>query len=129
MYVSVNGKDYELRFDLYAMEQLEEAFGSLKEMFAALTSGKNSVKTVSLLFKVMANSALSFDGKEETVTGNEIKHMHVSDLKSIMECVKAAMQEGMKAETMDGNEADDSVHDGYLEEIERKNVLTGGQSE
>ena len=36
------------------------------------------------------------------------------------EAVQQAIAEGSKSETTGGNEADDTVHDVYLEEIERK---------
>jgi hypothetical protein len=40
---------------------------------------------------------------------------------AVSEAVQAAIAEGSKSETTEGNEADDDVHDIYLEEIERKN--------
>ena len=118
--VNVKGKEYGLRFDLYAMEQIEEEFGSVKDVFTALQNGKQ-IKTTRKLFKILANSYLSNQGEEESVTGDEIKHEGMDMIKTISEAVQAAITEGSKSETTDGNEADDEVHDMYLEEIERKN--------
>lgn len=118
--VTVKGKTYGLRFDLYAMEQIEEEFGSVKDVFTALQGGKQ-IKTTRKLFRILANSYLSNKGEEESVTGDEIKHEGMDMIKTISEAVQAAITEGSKSETTDGNEADDEVHDMYLEEIERKN--------
>ena len=118
--VIVNGKEYGLRFDLYAMEQIEEEFGSVKSAFDALKDG-HQMKATRKLFKVLANSWLSYNGKEENVTGDEIKHVSIDDVTVISEAVREAITEGSHSETTGGNEADDEPHDIYLEEIERKN--------
>ncbi len=118
--VTVKGKTYGLRFDLYAMEQIEEEFGNVKGAFDTLKDGKQ-IKATRILFKILANSWLSNEGEAETVTGDEIKHADIDMIKHISEAVQAAIAEGSKSETTDGNEADDEVHDIYLEEIERKN--------
>jgi hypothetical protein len=118
--ITVNGKEYGLRFDLYAMEQVEEAFGSVKGAFDGLREGKQ-IKTTRTLFRILANSWLSFHGQEETVTGEEIKHVSIGALKEVSEAIMQTVTEGNKSETTDGNEADDEVHDIFLEEIERKN--------
>lgn len=118
--VNINGKEYGLRFDLYSMEQVEEEFGSVKNVFEALKNGKQ-LRATRILFKILANSYLSYNDQEETVTGNEIKHAGFDEIREISEAVQKAIAEGSHAETTDGNEADDEVHDMYLEEIERKN--------
>lgn len=119
--ITINGKEYGLRFDLYAMEQIEEVYGGVKTAFDTLREGKHQIKTTRTLFKIMANSYLSFNGKEETVTGDEIKHADMDMIKDVSEAVQKAIAEGSKSEATGGNEADDEVHDIFLEEIERKN--------
>jgi len=117
--VTVNGKEYGLRFDLYAMEQIEEEFGSVKDSFEALKGGKQ-IRTTRKLFKILANSFLSYGGQEETVTGNEILHAGMEEVMEISDAIRNAIAEGSKSETTGGNEADDSVHDIYLEAIEKQ---------
>ena len=119
--ITINGKEYGLRFDLYAMEQMEEEFGSVKAVFDMMREGKHQVKTMRTLFKIMANSYLGWKGEEENVTGDEVKHADMNMVTEISDAVKQAIAEGSKSETTGGNEADDEVHDVYLEEIERKN--------
>lgn len=119
--VTIKGKEYGLRFDLYAMEQIEDELGSIKAAFEALQKGKQ-IKTTRLLFKIMANSYMSNKGQEETVTGDEIKHIDIDEVKYISDMIRKTVAEASKSETTDGNEADDEVHDVYLEEVQRKNA-------
>ena len=117
--ITIKGKEYGLRFDMYAMEQIEEEFGSVKNIFEMLKDGKQ-LKATRILFKILANSYLSYNDQEETVTGDEIKHADIAQIREISDAVQKAIAEGSKSETTGGNEADDTVHDVYLEEIERK---------
>ena len=117
--VTINGKKYGLRFDLYAMESIEEEFGSVKKVFETLKDGAQ-LKATRMLFRILANSYLSFNGEKETVTGDEIKHADMKMIREISDAVQKAIVEGSKSETTGGNEADDEVHDVFLEEIEKK---------
>ena len=116
----IGDKEYGLRMDMYALEQIEEAFGSIDAMFKKVDGG-GSVKTIGTLFKIMANAALAYEGKEETVTGEELKRLRIAAINGVGVAVRAAIDEGMKSETTDGEEADDEVYDVYLAEIESKN--------
>lgn len=117
--LKIGEKEYGLRMDMYAMEQIEDAFGSIDVMFKEAEKG--SVKAVRTLFRIMANSALAYEGKEETVTGDELKRLRVAAIAGVGKAVRAAIDEGMKSETTEGAEADDDVYDVYLAEIEAKN--------
>lgn len=117
--ITIKGKEYGLRFDMYAMEQIEEEFGSVKKIFETLKDGKQ-LKATRILFRILANSYLSYNDQEETVTGNEIKHADIEQIREISDAVQKAIAEGSHSETTGGNEADDEVHDVYLEQIERK---------
>ena len=117
--VTIGSKEYGLRFDLYAMEQIEEEFGSVQNAFTALRDGKQ-IKATRTLFRILANSFLSFNGEEETVTGEEIKHASMEEVLTMSNAIKAAIAEGSKAETTNGNEADDEAHDVYLEQIDKE---------
>ena len=117
--LKVGEQEYGLRMDLYAMEQIEEEFGGLKEMFEKLQGG--SSKAIRSLFRILANAQLAYEGKEETVTGDELKHLKVAAVAGIGNAVRAAIEDGMKSETVEGEEADDEVFDVYLAEIEAKN--------
>ena len=117
--LKVGDVEYGLRMDMYAMELIEDEFGGMKEMFEKVQAGGS--KTVRALFRILANAQLSFEGKEETVTGDELKHLKVAAMAGVGKAIRAAVEEGMKSETTDGEEADDEVFDVYLSEIEAKN--------
>jgi hypothetical protein len=106
---------------MWALEQIESEFGGVKKMYDSLRGGDGTVnlsKAMATVFRILANSSRDAAGLTTNVTGDEVRHVSVGKL---TEAVHAAINEGMKAETQDGNEADDEVHDEYLEEIE-KNV-------
>jgi hypothetical protein len=115
----VGENEYGLRMDMYAMEMIEDEFGGMKEMFEKIQEG--SSKAIRKLFKILANAELSYEGKEETVTGNELKSLRIAAITGVGSAIRAAVEEGMKSETTDGAEADDEVFDVYLSEIEAKN--------
>ena len=117
--LKIKENEYGLRLDMYAMEMIEDEFGSMKEMFDRIQNG--STKPVRALFRILANAQLSYEGKEETVTGDELKHLKPAALNGVSNAIRAAVEEGMKSETTDGEEADDDVYDVYLNEIEQKN--------
>ena len=116
----VGDKEYGLRMDMYAMEMIEEEFGSMKDMLEKIKDG--SSKQIRALFRILANAQLSYEGKEETVTGDELKSLRVAAVAGIGRAISAAVEEGMKSETTDGAEADDEVFDVYMAEIEAKNA-------
>jgi len=115
----VGETEYGLRMDMYAMELIETEFGSMKDMFEQIQNGGS--RAMQKLFKILANAQLAYEGKEETVTGNELKRLRVSAAAGIGKAIRAAVEEGMKSETTEGAEADDEVFDVYLSEIEAKN--------
>lgn len=117
--LKIGETEYGLRMDMYALEQIEDEFGDLKGMFEKIQNGGS--KALQTLFKILANAHLAYEGKEETVTGDEIKRLRVSAVAGIGQAIHAAVAEGMKSETTDGAEADDEVFDVYLQEIEAKN--------
>jgi hypothetical protein len=119
--VRINGKMYRLRFDLWALEQLEEQFGGIRQAFEQMSGGQ-MVKTVRKLFAIMANCQRNLDGLPEDVTGNEITgHESMAKLNEISGAIKAAIEEGMKSETRDGGEASDKAANPLEKEYEAKN--------
>lgn len=117
--LKVGDTEYGLRMDMYAMEMIEEEFGGIKEMLEKIKEG--SSKQARVLFRILANAQLAYEGKEETVTGDELKSLRVSAIAGIGKAISAAVEEGMKSETSEGSEADDEVFDVYLNEVEAKN--------
>lgn len=117
--IKIDDKLYGLRLDMYAMEQIETEFGSVDNMLQKMEG--NSINAIGKLFKIMANAYLAYIGQEETVTGQELKRLRVAAVRGAGIAIRAAIDEGMKSETIEGEEADDEVYDVYLAEIEAKN--------
>ena len=120
--VRINGQLYRLRFDLYAFEQVEEKFGGLREAFNSMSGNGKILQTVKTLFAILANSQRNMDGMAEDVTGEEIsRHESIAKLKEISTAIKAAMIQGMDAETADGGPASDKKVNPIEQEHEAKN--------
>ena len=117
--LKIDEKEYGLRMDMYAMEMIEDEFGSMKDMFEQVQKG--SGKCIRKLFRILGNAYLANEGQDETITGEEIKHLKVAAVAGIGKAVRAAVEEGMRSDTTGGNDADDEVYDVYLSEIESKN--------
>ena len=118
--VRINGQLYRLRFDLWALEQIEEEFGGIREAFAQLRGAKMS-SSVRKLFRIMANCQRNIDGQPEDVTDETIsRHTSMAKLVEISAAIQAAVEIGMESET-NGGEADDEPQDALAEEYDRKN--------
>ena len=124
-HVTINGKVYGLRFDLGALETVEQEFGDLKYVFEKLQEGEDRLGTIKRMFVIMANCQRGFDGEAEDVTVEALRHAPLSAIKQIGDATIEAVKASLRVETANGGEADDDVHDGYLEEIEAKNAPTG----
>ena len=121
--VRINGQMYRLRFDLWALEKVEEEFGGMRQAFEQMTGGSGGmVKALRKLFAITANCQRNLDGMPEDVTGSEISgHESMTKLLEVSAAVRAAIEAGMKSETTDGGEASDKKKNPLDEEYERKN--------
>ena len=118
--VRINGQLYRLRFDLWALEQIEEEFGGIREAFTQLRGAKMSA-AVRKLFRILANCQRNLDGMPEDVTEESIsRHTSMAKLAEISGAIQAAVEKGMESET-NGGEADDEPQDALAEEYDRKN--------
>lgn len=116
----IEGRVYELKFDLYALEQVQEEYDGLQDLFEQL-AGRKQVRALKAIFRIMANSARADRGDPENVTGNEILRLTIAEMKKLTQDIQTEIRRSMKKETADGNEADDEVHDLYEDEEDQKN--------
>ncbi len=123
--VTINGRTYGLRFDLSALEAVEQEFGDMKAVFDRLKAGEGRIDAIKRMFVILANCQRGFEGEAEDVTAEALKHATFSALSRLGEAIKEALKESMRVETVNGGAADDDVHDAFLEEIEGKNGETG----
>lgn len=117
--VKVNGQSYPLRFDLDAMEQIEDRFGGTREMLEAIRGGQGT-KAVKQVFVILANNYREWAGLVPDLDEGVLRHAELSVFRQIGNCIKEAMEEGMRSETAAGGKADDEAHDVFLEEIEKE---------
>lgn len=116
----IEGRLYELKFDLYALEQVQEEYDGLQDLFEQL-AGRKQVKALKAIFRIMANAARADRGDPESVTGDEILRLTIAEMKQLTQDIQKEIRRSMKKETADGNEADDEVHDLYQDEEDEKN--------
>lgn len=124
--ITIDGRTFDLVMSIYAMGQIEDEFGDLKQALEKLRKGSRDIKIIRSMFRILANAGQHKAKQPEDVTGDEINDMNLAGLEKLSLTMRAAMDEAMKAETVDGGLADDSKADVYAEELEkRKNLLTG----
>lgn len=116
--VIIRGEEYTLRLDLDAMEQIEDAFGSLRAVQEVGQGNGGETKTIKKLFVIMVNCARDYAGRTDMIDESVLKHGSIGTLRKISDGIREAMNEAMRAETVNGGPADDETHDAYLEEIE-----------
>ena len=126
-WVVINGVRYDLRMGLWAAEQIEKEFGDLQETLRKLEGKGNSVGIVKKVFVILANAGRKHANQPMDVKGDVLDECSLMDLSYISGAINAALGETMKAETVDGNEADDKAADAFEAEWEEqeKNGSTG----
>lgn len=118
--VKAQGREYELRMSLWATEQIENKYGDMKEALKKFQTEKK-ISMVRTMFAIMANAALKAAGKPMDVTEDALDNCSLRELSDVSAAMNQAMHESLHAETVDGNEADDRVVDGYEAEYNEKN--------
>ena len=119
--VRINGVLYRLRFDLAALEAIEQEYGGTREAFEALR-GAGMASAVRKMFRILANCQRDYDGMPEDVEESVIgKHTTLAKIAEISDAIQAAVEKGMESET-NGGEADDEPQDALAEAYNEKNA-------
>ena len=118
--IRINGEEYDLRMDIHAMEQIEKEFGDIRDALRLFRAGERKVSMIKAMFRILANSGRKRAGLEENVSADVIDSCSLADMSRIARALNQTMEEAMRAETVNGGEADDEVHDEYMEELERR---------
>lgn len=116
--IEINGQKYGLAMSLYAMEQIENEFGDLKEAMGKFRGKGSSVSMVKKMFRIMGNAALHIQKKPETITGEELDNLGLAGLNKVAQALRQVMDESLHAETVNGGLADDEAVDVYAEQME-----------
>lgn len=125
--VIINGRPYGLRFDLSALEAVEEEFGDLRAALEGIKrhADRDGIDAIKRLFVILANCERGFRGEAEDVTAEALKHAPLYVLSQLGDAIVASIKESMQVETVAGGAADEEVHDGFLEELDAKNGKAG----
>lgn len=123
--ITIEGKQYTLRFDLTAMEAIEEEYGRLENMFAEMRGGRR-VKALRTVFAVMANSGAEYEGRKANITGREIMRMTVSEMKGLMALIETEIRKSGVTKIREEEDAPDgAILDASEEDEKEKNGKTG----
>ena len=114
--ITIRGKEYDLRVNLWVTEQIEEKYGDFSEAMKKFRK-QRKVSQVKEMFAVLANAGRMHAGKPMDVRPGDLDDCNLHDLERIAKAMGEAMDEGMKAETVNGAEADDQSADVYAEEM------------
>jgi len=119
-FVKIGKREIDLRFDMLAMEEIEEKFGGLGDMLKALNTNGTSCKTLSELVVIFGNSALCAQDKEPDLTHRWVaSHMSLAQQKEVGEAIGKAITDGMNTEIED-EDFNDGPKDKVLEELKKK---------
>ena len=106
--ITIDGRTFDLVMSIYAMGQIEEEFGDLKQALEKFRKGSRDIKIIRTMFRILANAGQHKAKQPMDVTGEEINDLNLAGLEKLSLTMRAAMDEAMKAETVDGGLADDS---------------------
>jgi hypothetical protein len=111
------GREFDLVMSIHAMIEIEKEYGDLKDALTAFRQPGRSVQMIKDIFRILANAGQHKMKKPEDVTGDEIDDLNLAGLNDLSRALDQCMTEAMHAETVNGNEADDEIHDAYAEEL------------
>lgn len=125
--VKIDGKEYSLRFDMEAMENVEDEFGSIDELQAILTGDRQGkqVKGLRGMFRIMANSALTYEGQEPTVTGQEIMRLTMAEMRELSKNMMNELRKSMGIKLKSADADRDGIIVDDDDDDDEKNVKAG----
>lgn len=123
--IRINGRDYDLRLNLWAMQRIEEKYGDAQEALKKFRE-KRSMSMLAEMFAIMANGGRRHAKLPTDVTEDVLEECTLADMNAVAIAMRQAMDEGMKTEATGGGEADDESRDALAAEYDEKNGLTGG---
>lgn len=118
----IGAKEYTFRFDLEAMEQIENEFGGIREMYTALAGSGKQIASLRAVFRILANNGEEYEGRPAEVTGREIMRLTTAEMSDLMEAIKAEIMESSKPKDQAAQEEEDGV---VIDDGDAKNAEAG----
>jgi cell division protein ZapA (FtsZ GTPase activity inhibitor) len=93
--VTLDGKEYRIRCDVNAYEEILEKYGSLSEALKQSENEKENLERLKFVLAVMINEQLYCDGAQERVTEKEVGSKilpgeYAKTVAAVYGCVNAA---------------------------------------
>lgn len=117
--ITIRGTEYDLRVNLWVTEQIEEKYGDFADAMKKFRN-QRKISQVKEMFAILANGGRMHAHQPTDVTPEVLNDCNLYDLDQIAKAMGQAMDEGMRAETVNGNEADDEPADVYAAELEAR---------
>ncbi len=117
----IGAKEYTFRFDLAAMEEIENEFGGIREMFQALSNSGKQIASLRKVFKIMANNGEDYEGRPGEVTGKEIMRLTAAEMGDLMDALKNEIAESARPKEHEAEEGDGVI----IDEDDSKNGMAG----
>ena len=98
--VTIGTREYLLRFDMRALESVEEAFEGIDGLFDAM-QGKHRTRSIRTIFRILANSGEISQGREASVTGEEVFGLTMPEMTLLMAQIRAEIESSQKTRVKD----------------------------
>lgn len=118
--VNIGERKIPLKFRMPEFIQIEEEVGNLGEVRDLILNGKNRLRHIITIIRIMGNAGLKRDGEEADLTDEWLcENMEPHSLTAYQVAIIAALSKGGKSEAVK-EENEKTERDLVLEEIEAK---------
>jgi len=118
--IVIRGKEYDLWLGLWAMEQIEERYGSMEEGLKKFVKEKK-ISEIKFFFVTLANCGRKRAKLPADLTENILDTANLADLEAIAAAMRDTLDEARRTETVGGGPADDEGEDALAAEYDAKN--------
>lgn len=118
--VKIGDREIPLRFRMNQFQEIEEELGNLGEFDELLFRGKQRIRNVIFVLRVLGNAGLAYEGKEPDITEEWLReNMVPQDLTAYQVAVFACLRRESESEAAK-EENENKERDLVLEEIQKK---------
>lgn len=118
--IVIRGKEYDLWLGLWAMEQIEERYGSMEEGLKKFVKEKK-ISEIKFFFVTLANCGRKRAKLPADLTEDILDTANLADLEAIAAAMRDTLDEARRTETVGGGPADDEGEDALAAEYDAKN--------
>ena len=118
--IVIRGKEYDLWLGLWAMEQIEERYGSMEEGLKKFIKEKK-ISEIKFFFVTLANCGQKRAKLPADLTEDILDTANLADLEAIAASMRDTLDEARRTETVGGGPADDEGEDALAAEYDAKN--------